>query len=177
MSGGTWQRRWQTLTWHPSLQRAARFALVGALGIVVQLLILEVLTALGCHYLWATVLAVEAAVLNNFTWHQKFTWLDRGDPSLAQARVRMLRFHLSNGLRQLAAHAMVGWSVGRAHARRKSVDHSSLLGGKLSRQRSMGFSVACSGGREGVVRENRRADDFADGLPSEGVSAVRREHK
>jgi putative flippase GtrA len=118
MSGGTSQRRWQTLTWHPSLQRAARFALVGALGIVVQLLILEVLTALGCHYLWATVLAVEAAVLNNFTWHQKFTWLERGDPSLAQARVRMLRFHLSNGVISIfGSLLLMRWLVGQLGVR------------------------------------------------------------
>ena len=118
MSGGTSQRRWQTLTWHPSLQRPARFALVGALGIVVQLLILEALTALGCHYLWATALAVEAAVLNNFTWHQKFTWVDRGDASLAQAGVRMLRFHLSNGVISIfGSLLLMRWLVGQLGVR------------------------------------------------------------
>jgi putative flippase GtrA len=81
----------------PSLQRTAKFALVGAIGIVVQLAVLEALTALGCNYMWATGLAVEAAVLNNFVWHQSFTWRDRGDSRLEQTAARLFRFHLSNG--------------------------------------------------------------------------------
>jgi putative flippase GtrA len=118
MSGGTSPRRWQTLAWHPSLQRPAKFAMVGAIGIVVQLVVLEALTALGCDYLWATALAVEAAVLNNFMCHQKFTWLDRGDSSLAQAGVRMLRFHLSNGVISIFGSLMLmRWLVGQLGVR------------------------------------------------------------
>ncbi len=81
------------LFWWPAIQRPAKFALVGALGIVVQLLTLEALTAIGLQYLWATGLAVEAAVLHNFLWHQRFTWSDRR----AQTGAQLVRFHLSNG--------------------------------------------------------------------------------
>ncbi len=59
------------------IQRMAKFALVGAVGIAVQLAVLEGLTRLGCHYLPATGFAVETAVLHNFLWHQRFTWSDR----------------------------------------------------------------------------------------------------
>ncbi len=79
--------------WRPAIRRPAKFALVGALGIVVQLLTLESLTAIGLQYLWATGLAVEAAVLHNFMWHRRFTWRDRR----VQNGVQLVRFHVSNG--------------------------------------------------------------------------------
>jgi putative flippase GtrA len=97
-----------------SLQRLAMFASVGAVGIVVQLAALEALTALGCHYLWATGLAIEAAVLNNFMWHQRFTWGDRGGSRLALAGARLLRFHLSNGVISIfGSLLLMRWLVGQ----------------------------------------------------------------
>jgi putative flippase GtrA len=131
----------------PGIQRPARFAVVGAIGVVVQLGTLEALTALGCHYLWATGLAVEVAVLHNFMWHQRFTWRDRGGsrlPRLASAcSASTLAMELFQ-LRLLATHAVVGRSVRHEPGRGKSADHRSLLRGELSRQRPMGISVACS---------------------------------
>jgi putative flippase GtrA len=89
-------RRWrsgaQFVFCHLGIQRPVKFALVGAFGIVIQLLILEMLTTIGLDYFWATGVAVEAAVLHNFLWHQRFTWRDRR----AQTGMRLLRFHLSN---------------------------------------------------------------------------------
>ena len=65
--------------WRPAIRRPAKFALVGALGIVVQLADPRSRSLpLVCQYLWATGLAVEAAVLHNFMWHRRFTWRDRG---------------------------------------------------------------------------------------------------
>jgi putative flippase GtrA len=88
--------------------------MVGTIGIVVQLAALETLTALGCHYLWATGFAVEAAVLNNFIWHQRFTWSDRGGSHLAETRTRMLRFHLSNGAISIfGSLLLMRWLVGQ----------------------------------------------------------------
>ena len=78
------------------VSRPAKFALVGAIGIGVQLAVLQALTALGCHYLWATGFAVEAAILHNFAWHQRFTWSDRGGSGFEKTGMRLLRFHLSN---------------------------------------------------------------------------------
>ena len=98
----------------PGIQRPATFALVGAIGVVVQLGTLEALTALGCHYLWATGLAVEAAVLHNFMWHQRFTWRDRSGSRLAETGVRLLRFHLSNGAISIfGSLLLMRWLVGQ----------------------------------------------------------------
>ena len=73
--------------------RLAKFSLVGLIGIVVQLATLSILTRSGMNYLFATVCAVEAAVLQNFCWHQRFTWIDRPSTTVW---VRLARFHLSN---------------------------------------------------------------------------------
>lgn len=100
--------------WHDSLQRPLKFALVGAVGIAVQLAALQALTAIGCQYLWATGLAVEIAVVHNFIWHQRFTWSDRGGSRLADTGARLLRFHLSNGVISiLGSLPLVRWLVGQ----------------------------------------------------------------
>jgi putative flippase GtrA len=97
-----------------NVRRAARFALVGAIGVVVQLAALEALTAVGCRYLWATGIAVEAAVLHNFMWHQRFTWIDRVVTRLPETGVRLLRFHLSNGAISIVGSLLImRWLVGQ----------------------------------------------------------------
>jgi putative flippase GtrA len=87
--------------------RAAKFYFVGALGILVQLAALAILKPrLEPHYLWATALAVETAVLHNFLWHEFWTWSDR--PSFGNDRLRRLwRFHISNGLLSLIGNVLL----------------------------------------------------------------------
>ena len=58
--------------------RWLKFNLVGGIGIGVRLAALALLVGLlKMNYLWATALAVEAAVLHNFVWHERYTWRDR----------------------------------------------------------------------------------------------------
>jgi len=114
MKGGTSRCGLQSFLWCSSVQRPVKFALVGAIGVVVQLAALEALTGLGLHYLLATGVAVEAAVLHNFMWHQRFTWRDRGGSRLAETGIRLLRFHLSNGaLSILGSLLLMRWFVGQ----------------------------------------------------------------
>ena len=83
-----------------------RFNTVGVLGFAVQLAILAILTAGGLHYLAATVIAVEAAVLHNFWWHERWTWIDR--PAAGRARLeRLWRFHALNGAVSLAGNLLL----------------------------------------------------------------------
>lgn len=77
---------------------------VGLLGVILQLGTLAGLVHLGgVHYLVATAIAVELAVLHNFAWHQHCTWKDRpaGDRAIW---VRLGRFHLLNGMVSLAGN-------------------------------------------------------------------------
>ena len=79
--------------------RWLKFNAVGAMGIVVQLLALALLLRLlEFHYIWATVLAVETAVVHNFFWHWGWTWADRRRGGLKYMAGTLLRFNLSNGM-------------------------------------------------------------------------------
>jgi putative flippase GtrA len=86
--------------------RFLRFNLVGVGGFVLQVGVLALLVYLGAHYLVATAVAVEAAVLHNFLWHERWTWRDR--PSDGQGRLgRLWRFHALNGAISLAGNILL----------------------------------------------------------------------
>ena len=79
-------------------RRWVAFNAVGALGVVLQLGLLALLVhGAGVHYLIATLVAVEATVLHNFAWHQRWTWQDRPPVSGLEAVTRLARFHVLNG--------------------------------------------------------------------------------
>ena len=81
---------------------------VGGLGIVVQLTTLALLiSGAKINYLLATALAVEAAVLHNFIWHERYTWADRRSVTSVQVAARLLRFNLSNGLISIAGNLLL----------------------------------------------------------------------
>jgi hypothetical protein len=55
-----------------------RVNLVGGMGIGLQIALLFLLkSVLGLNYLLATGLAVEATVVHNFLWHERYTYADR----------------------------------------------------------------------------------------------------
>jgi putative flippase GtrA len=77
--------------------RCAKFNVVGAMGMGVQLAALACFRRwMGGHYLYASAAAIEVTLLHNFVWHIHYTWRDRreGTSHLRQ----LVRFHLSNGL-------------------------------------------------------------------------------
>ena len=83
--------------------RFIRFNSVGVAGFALQLGVLAGLLSVGVHYLAATVLAVEAALLHNFMWHERWTWRDR--PSAGRSRLgRFWRFHALNGVVSLVGN-------------------------------------------------------------------------
>ncbi|HBB96735.1 MAG TPA: hypothetical protein DC054_15245 [Blastocatellia bacterium] len=76
-----------------------RFNVVGILGFALQTGALFVLTH-GPHplgYLVATAAAVELAVLNNFVWHQRWTWKDRPPATRGETLRRLVKFNITNG--------------------------------------------------------------------------------
>jgi len=75
--------------------RFARFTLAGTAGFVVQIATVAVLTSLlNVNYLIATLVAVEAAILLNFVWHQRWTFRDRSGSWLP----RLIQFHALNAM-------------------------------------------------------------------------------
>ncbi len=86
------------------------FCFVGAMGVAVQLAVLDVLiNRAGLHYLLATALAVEAAVLHNFAWHERWTWCDRAQQDRRGWRKRLARFQLSTGAFSICGNAACMW--------------------------------------------------------------------
>jgi putative flippase GtrA len=89
-------------------RRWVAFNAVGAAGIGLQLGALALLLHVAhLHYLAATALAVEAAVLHNFYWHQRWTWRDRPAASWRESAQRLGRFHLLNGAISLAGNLAI----------------------------------------------------------------------
>ncbi len=120
-----------------TLVRWCKFNLVGAIGIGVQFAALLLLkSALGLNYIAATAIAVEAAVVHNFVWHEQFTWADRTrldrsgldgtrpddpipDPLRLRCRqclIRLARFNLTTGAVSIAGNlALMKLMVGKGH--------------------------------------------------------------
>jgi len=94
-----------------------KFNAVGIIGVGVQLAALAILrTAIGVDYLVATFLAVEAAVLHNFIWHERWTWVERKRQEAGGVIGRLFRFHLANGLISIAGNLVLMWLlVSRLH--------------------------------------------------------------
>lgn len=102
----------------PLRSRFGRFALVGLGGLVVQVLVLEALTRLTVlDYRAAAVMAVEAAVLHNFVWHERWTWkVAKGVGSCLR---RAARFHSTTALLSIPGNVLLmtlfvealGWPV------------------------------------------------------------------
>ena len=96
-----------------TLLRWLKFNAIGFVGAVLQLWVLHLFIRAGVGYLSATAVAVEAAVLHNFAWHQRFTWADRPTEDLAGVMGRLIRFHLSNGAVSIVGNVLLmRWLVG-----------------------------------------------------------------
>jgi putative flippase GtrA len=100
-----------------TLMRWCKFNGVGGVGIFVQVFVLHFFkTTMHRNYLAATALAVEAAVMHNFVWHERFTWSDRTDSSWRNAARRFIRFNLTTGAVSLLGNlALMRVLVGQGH--------------------------------------------------------------
>jgi len=76
-----------------------RFNVVGIVGFGLQTGVLLILThnPVRVSYLFATAAAVEIAVVNNFIWHQRWTWRDRPSSTIAETFGRLVKFNVTNG--------------------------------------------------------------------------------
>jgi dolichol-phosphate mannosyltransferase len=93
-----------------------RFNVVGVLGFALQAGALFVLTHTThrISYLAATALAVELAVLNNFVWHQRWTWKDRPSATIRETLRRLAKFNITTGLVSILGNLVfMGILVGR----------------------------------------------------------------
>lgn len=90
--------------------RFARFAAVGAIGLVLQLAALALFTAMGWPYVMAAAIAVELAALHNFYWHQRWTWCDRALPQRTVGR-RLVDYHLTTASIAVAGNVVLTGAI------------------------------------------------------------------
>jgi len=93
-----------------------KFNVVGVLGFALQSSALFVLTRAAPRfgYLAATAVAVELAVLNNFLWHQRWTWNDRPTTTKKETLRRLAKFNVTTGTVSIAGNlALMNILVGR----------------------------------------------------------------
>ncbi|HLH32563.1 MAG TPA: GtrA family protein [Terriglobia bacterium] len=87
-----------------------KFNAVGIAGVGVQLSVLTLLkSGVKLHYLAATAIAVEAAVLHNFVWHERWTWFERTRAAATGVLPRLARFHLTNGIVSICGNLALMW--------------------------------------------------------------------
>jgi dolichol-phosphate mannosyltransferase len=87
------------------LSRLLKYGTVGGIGTCIQLASLTLLIRSGSlHYLVATVVAVETAVVHNFLWHELWTWADRGLAGAGGRMSRLLTFNFTTGLTSIAGN-------------------------------------------------------------------------
>jgi dolichol-phosphate mannosyltransferase len=86
-----------------------KFNVVGLLGFALQTAVLFLLThtAYSISYLAATAVAVELAVLNNFVWHQRWTWSDRPAATRRETWRRLAKFNVTTGLVSLTGNLVL----------------------------------------------------------------------
>jgi putative flippase GtrA len=88
--------------------RWLRFNVAGSAGFAVQLIVVALLTALTTvHYTLATVVAVEAAILTNYWWHERWTWRDRPAPDRRERWLRLARFNALTAVTSIAGGVVV----------------------------------------------------------------------
>ena len=84
--------------------RISRFMLIGVLGFIVQMLVATALLTAGLQPVLATVLAIEAAIVNNHVWHRRWAWRGR---AAAPWPVTLLRAHVGAGGASLVVGGLV----------------------------------------------------------------------
>ena len=76
--------------------RFVKFAIVGGSGLLVNMFFLWFLKEIaGLYYLFASIIAIELSVLNNFVWNNFWTWGDRQKVEGWDYLRRLVKYNLS----------------------------------------------------------------------------------
>jgi putative flippase GtrA len=86
------------------IARFLKFSTAGALGFLIQIAAVSLFMTLGWHYLAATAIAVELAIVTNFAWHRAITWADRAE---GNALRQFVRFNALTAVTSIAGSLLV----------------------------------------------------------------------
>ncbi len=102
--------------WPLALTRYLKFNAVGLSGVPVQLGMLAFLMqVMRIGYLTAGALSIEAAIVHNFFWHQRFTWKDAPSRGSMETMARFVRFNLASATVSVGNLLLVLLLVGELH--------------------------------------------------------------
>ena len=88
--------------------RFVKFAIVGGSGLLVNMFFLWFLKEMaGLHYLFASIIAIELSVLNNFVWNNFWTWGDRQKAEGWDYLRRLVKYNLSVSVAALIGNIAV----------------------------------------------------------------------
>ena len=92
--------------------RLLRFQFVAWGGTLVNLGVLWLLKGrLKVPLLLAGALAIETAIVHNFTWHYFFTWKDRVDRNVKDFVLRLARYNLVTASIDLVVNLGILWAL------------------------------------------------------------------
>lgn len=98
----------KSIDWRSTLVTSIKFYTIGAIGMVVQLAVIALLHhVFNMHYLLATFFGVEAAVVQNYIWHEKWTWANHASNTRKEALIRLLKFNLTTGIFSVAGNLIL----------------------------------------------------------------------
>jgi putative flippase GtrA len=90
------------------------FNLVGCAGFILQIGVLACLTRIwGWHYMVATVVAVEVAIVSNYLAHARWTWADRPGRTRRERLARPVRYQAATALSMMLNLALTAAFVSR----------------------------------------------------------------
>ena len=92
----------------PLTGRCGKFLLTGFMGFVCQIAALWLLVSVAAlHYIGATIIAVEIAIIMNYLGHEQWTWKDRPAATRQERWSRLARFNAMTGLTSIAGSLVI----------------------------------------------------------------------
>jgi putative flippase GtrA len=91
----------------------AKFAVVGAIGAVINLAVYKAMLAAGLHYLLAATVSFLVAVTSNYVWNRVWTFRDRRAGVAAQGARFFVISLLALGANLLILHVLVRAGTGK----------------------------------------------------------------
>jgi dolichol-phosphate mannosyltransferase len=92
------------------LPRFLKFCLVGGSGILVNMFFFWIFyKKLEIYSLFASFLAIQIAILNNFIWNDKWTWREKRKPGIKNFFKRLGKFAITSNLTSASGNLLGIW--------------------------------------------------------------------
>ncbi len=95
-----------------NFKRIIKFQIVAWGGTVINLTVLWLLKGrLGLDVIVAGALAIELAIIHNFTWHYFITWRDRVEKNISDYFARLVKYNLATASIDFVVNLGILWAL------------------------------------------------------------------